>query len=152
PDAPERHEGHAEDEDEGAEQPDELDPVGLREAHRAQVRRHEREDLADTEALHHRRDPEDREEGAPVLARLGGWSHRAASVADPRTPTRRIRKAQSARNEKRRRPTFRQPERALDSGGQEAGMARLFTRLIAAQDRWARPFGDFNHGWLSALF
>ena len=31
-------------------------------------------------------------------------------------------------------------------------MARLFTRLIAAQDRWARPFGDFNHRWLSALF
>jgi nitrite reductase/ring-hydroxylating ferredoxin subunit/uncharacterized membrane protein len=31
-------------------------------------------------------------------------------------------------------------------------MARLFARLIAAQDRWARPFGDFNHRWLSALF
>jgi nitrite reductase/ring-hydroxylating ferredoxin subunit/uncharacterized membrane protein len=23
---------------------------------------------------------------------------------------------------------------------------------MAAQDRWARPFGDFNHRWLSALF
>ena len=31
-------------------------------------------------------------------------------------------------------------------------MARLLARLIAAQDGWARPFGDFNHRWLSALF
>jgi nitrite reductase/ring-hydroxylating ferredoxin subunit/uncharacterized membrane protein len=31
-------------------------------------------------------------------------------------------------------------------------MAHLFERLMAAQDRWARPFGDFNHRWLVALF
>jgi nitrite reductase/ring-hydroxylating ferredoxin subunit len=31
-------------------------------------------------------------------------------------------------------------------------MGRLLARLIAAQDRWARPLGDFNHRWLSALF
>ena len=31
-------------------------------------------------------------------------------------------------------------------------MARLIARLVAAQDGWARPFGDFNHRWLSALF
>lgn len=31
-------------------------------------------------------------------------------------------------------------------------MARWFARLVAAQDRWARPLGDFNHRWLSALF
>ena len=31
-------------------------------------------------------------------------------------------------------------------------MARLIARLLAAQDGWARPFGDFNHRWLSALF
>lgn len=31
-------------------------------------------------------------------------------------------------------------------------MARWLARLMAAQDRWARPFGDFNHRWLSALF
>ena len=31
-------------------------------------------------------------------------------------------------------------------------MGRLLARLIATQDRWARPFGDFNHRWLSALF
>jgi len=31
-------------------------------------------------------------------------------------------------------------------------MARLLARMVAAQDRWARPFGDFNHRWLSALF
>jgi hypothetical protein len=31
-------------------------------------------------------------------------------------------------------------------------MSRLLARLIAAQDGWARPFGDFNHRWLSALF
>jgi len=31
-------------------------------------------------------------------------------------------------------------------------MGRLLARLIAAQDRWARPFGDFNHRWLTALF
>jgi len=28
----------------------------------------------------------------------------------------------------------------------------LLTRLIDAQDGWARPLGDFNHRWLSALF
>lgn len=31
-------------------------------------------------------------------------------------------------------------------------MGRLIARLIASQDGWARPFGDFNHRWLSALF
>jgi nitrite reductase/ring-hydroxylating ferredoxin subunit/uncharacterized membrane protein len=31
-------------------------------------------------------------------------------------------------------------------------MGRLLARMMAAQDRWARPFGDFNHRWLSALF
>jgi nitrite reductase/ring-hydroxylating ferredoxin subunit len=31
-------------------------------------------------------------------------------------------------------------------------MGRLIARLIAAQDRWATPLGDFNHRWLSALF
>ncbi len=31
-------------------------------------------------------------------------------------------------------------------------MAHLFARLVAAQDRWARPFGDFNHRWLTAVF
>lgn len=31
-------------------------------------------------------------------------------------------------------------------------MARLLAWIVAAQDRWARPLGDFNHRWLSALF
>ena len=31
-------------------------------------------------------------------------------------------------------------------------LARLVTRLIEAQAAWARPLGDFNHRWLSALF
>ena len=31
-------------------------------------------------------------------------------------------------------------------------MARFFERLVAAQDRWAKPFGDFNNRWLNALF
>jgi nitrite reductase/ring-hydroxylating ferredoxin subunit len=31
-------------------------------------------------------------------------------------------------------------------------MAHLLARLIAINDGWARPFGDFNHRWLSALF
>jgi len=31
-------------------------------------------------------------------------------------------------------------------------MDRWLTRLIDAQGRWARPLGDFNHRWLSALF
>ncbi len=31
-------------------------------------------------------------------------------------------------------------------------MGRLIARMMAAQDRWARPFGDFNHRWLSATF
>jgi len=31
-------------------------------------------------------------------------------------------------------------------------MGRLLARLMVAQDGWSRPFGDFNHRWLSALF
>jgi nitrite reductase/ring-hydroxylating ferredoxin subunit len=31
-------------------------------------------------------------------------------------------------------------------------MARLLARLVAINDGWARPFGDFNHRWTSALF
>lgn len=31
-------------------------------------------------------------------------------------------------------------------------MARLLARIVAAQDVWARPLGDFNHRWLSAVF
>jgi nitrite reductase/ring-hydroxylating ferredoxin subunit/uncharacterized membrane protein len=31
-------------------------------------------------------------------------------------------------------------------------MARFLTRLIDAQAVWARPFGDFNQRWLSAIF
>lgn len=31
-------------------------------------------------------------------------------------------------------------------------MARLLARIVAAQDAWARPLGEFNHRWLSALF
>lgn len=29
---------------------------------------------------------------------------------------------------------------------------RLLTRIVDAQAGWARPFGDFNHRWLTALF
>jgi nitrite reductase/ring-hydroxylating ferredoxin subunit/uncharacterized membrane protein len=31
-------------------------------------------------------------------------------------------------------------------------MAHLLTRLIGLNDRWAKPFGEFNHRWVSALF
>lgn len=31
-------------------------------------------------------------------------------------------------------------------------IGRWLTRLMDAQAGWARPFGDFNHRWLSALF
>jgi nitrite reductase/ring-hydroxylating ferredoxin subunit/uncharacterized membrane protein len=31
-------------------------------------------------------------------------------------------------------------------------IGRLLTRLVDAQAGWARPLGDFNHRWLSALF
>lgn len=31
-------------------------------------------------------------------------------------------------------------------------MARLLARLVALNDAWARPLGDFNHRWVSALF
>ena len=31
-------------------------------------------------------------------------------------------------------------------------MARLLSRLVALNDAWARPFGDFNHRWVAALF
>ena len=31
-------------------------------------------------------------------------------------------------------------------------IGRFVTRLVDAQAGWARPFGDFNHRWLTALF
>ncbi len=31
-------------------------------------------------------------------------------------------------------------------------MARWLATLVALNDGWAKPFGDFNHRWLSALF
>jgi len=31
-------------------------------------------------------------------------------------------------------------------------VARFLARIVAAQDVWARPLGDFNHRWLAALF
>jgi nitrite reductase/ring-hydroxylating ferredoxin subunit/uncharacterized membrane protein len=31
-------------------------------------------------------------------------------------------------------------------------MAHFLARLVAMNDRWAKPFGDFNHRWLTALF
>jgi nitrite reductase/ring-hydroxylating ferredoxin subunit/uncharacterized membrane protein len=31
-------------------------------------------------------------------------------------------------------------------------VSHLLARIVAAQDVWARPFGDFNHRWLNALF
>ena len=31
-------------------------------------------------------------------------------------------------------------------------IGRLLVRILNAQAGWARPFGDFNHRWLSALF
>ena len=31
-------------------------------------------------------------------------------------------------------------------------MGRFLARLIAANDGWAKPFGDVNHRWVSALF
>jgi nitrite reductase/ring-hydroxylating ferredoxin subunit len=31
-------------------------------------------------------------------------------------------------------------------------VARLLARLVSMNDGWARPFGDFNHRWVSALF
>src|SRR3954451_9819218 len=31
-------------------------------------------------------------------------------------------------------------------------VTRLLARLVASQDGWGRPFGDFNHRWLNALF
>jgi nitrite reductase/ring-hydroxylating ferredoxin subunit len=34
----------------------------------------------------------------------------------------------------------------------EVAVAHLLARLVAAQDVWARPLGDFNHRWISALF
>jgi nitrite reductase/ring-hydroxylating ferredoxin subunit/uncharacterized membrane protein len=31
-------------------------------------------------------------------------------------------------------------------------IGRLLVRILNAQERWARPFGDFNNRWLKALF
>jgi nitrite reductase/ring-hydroxylating ferredoxin subunit/uncharacterized membrane protein len=31
-------------------------------------------------------------------------------------------------------------------------IGRLLVRILNAQERWARPFGDFNNRWLNALF
>jgi len=66
PHAPERDERHADDEDERREQSDERRPIGFRDAHLAQVRGQEREDLGDAEALDHRGDPEDDDDPLPV--------------------------------------------------------------------------------------
>jgi hypothetical protein len=68
PDAPQRNERRPDDEDQGREQPDELEALGLGHAHLAEVGRQEREDLADAEALDHRRDPEDGDDHPPVVA------------------------------------------------------------------------------------
>jgi nitrite reductase/ring-hydroxylating ferredoxin subunit/uncharacterized membrane protein len=38
-----------------------------------------------------------------------------------------------------------------DKGGARL-LGRLFLRIIDAQAGWSRPFGDFNHRWLSAMF
>ena len=47
------------------------------------------------------------------------------------------------------------PDRAagdVDSAWRCEDDRSLVTRLVDAQAGWARPFGDFNHRWLSALF
>ena len=31
-------------------------------------------------------------------------------------------------------------------------MGRLLSRLVALNDAWAKPFGEFNHRWVAALF
>ena len=31
-------------------------------------------------------------------------------------------------------------------------MRSLLARLVTMNDGWAKPFGDFNHRWVSALF
>jgi len=31
-------------------------------------------------------------------------------------------------------------------------IGRYVNRAVDAQARWSKPFGDFNHRWLSALF
>jgi len=66
PDAPERDEWHPEHEEQRAEQPDELEPVRPRDAHRKQLRGQQREDLAHAETFDHRRQPEDGEQAPPV--------------------------------------------------------------------------------------
>ena len=49
--------------------------------------------------------------------------------------------------------TCRRCGRSVDTlAGEVPRMGRLIARIIAAQDRWATPLGDFNHRWLSALF
>ena len=40
----------------------------------------------------------------------------------------------------------------IHSSGRLPPMAHLLARLVAMNDRWAQPFGDFNHRWLTALF
>ena len=221
-------------------------------AHLAQVRRQQGEDLADAEPLDHRGDPEDRHDDPPVLRRAGtgrdGASGGRAGIGHPRKPSRwdgrRAPGAPGARSRRRdaRRRTRKRPKelvrhRPFDGsrgfeqvrspwsppGPSLAGLATsepgsrdrpedhssnrsggshlplrarrnvrpgprppqgacprtcaqagrsyprtshamwttlwihspgrcrdgsLLARIIAAQDRWARPFGDFNHRWL----
>ena len=73
PDAPQRDEGQADDEDQRAEEPDERQAVRLVDAHLAEVRRQQGEDLATPMPSTSRGDPEDGDEDAPVLggARAG---------------------------------------------------------------------------------
>ena len=234
--------GMPDDEDQGAEDADEREPLAVRDAHLAQVGRQQREDLADAETLDHRGDPEDRDEDAPVLAGTGlavgqvtvcGEGHppslaelrlrRDAHVPDTRkrpkelvgTSVRRVRRLRTSpqslvvagslarrpcdlrtwfpgpsrgsllepvwrfnlplRARRNVRPGPTAPTTGLSTNLQRDGrevipelardvdglwihssgryrMGRLLARLVAAQDGWAQPLGDFNHRWLSALF
>src|SRR5690349_4160249 len=57
---------------------------------------------------------------------------------------------------KRIRPRPRDPavsdERRLGRGGRNRMIGRYVNRAVDAQQSWSRPFGDFNHRWLGALF
>src|SRR5262249_38554575 len=79
--------------------------------------------------------------GAVLAARPGAG---AASAADAGCDD-------IARDRRRTGDPPRAAIRMLRLGGVRM-IGRFVTRLVDAQAGWAKPFGDFNHRWLSALF
>src|SRR5689334_7380420 len=83
-----------------------------------------------------------------------------ASVASARSPSTTVMAATVALGPRRERPWVPGCRHALRTGVSRAAypdpgrchVGHLLARLIAANDGWAKPFGEFNHRWVFPLF